>query len=223
MKKYFEALMVFMKTLGVSQIWTEMSMSGIYFDHWDQEYHAIKDGKSKKISVPKQFVKLFDTLIEKYGEEIWDGSQNEWGSDYYRVEIYVNLLQRQIVITSDIEEQTSEGSSEEYDVIDNPSVQSFLDRNNIDYLEVTYSGGGDDGFIEDDGYDDNGNRYRLSDDLEEFLYEKLNGNFGGWEINDGSSGKFIIQRETVEIEHEWYETEWTNSDLKIVITEKDLD
>jgi hypothetical protein len=59
--------------------------------------------------------------------------------------------------------------------------------------------------------------------LEEFLYEKLNGNFGGWEINEGSSGKFIIQRETVEIEHEWYENDWVNSDLRIEITEKDLD
>jgi hypothetical protein len=223
MKKYFEALMVFMKTLGVSQIWTEMSMSGSYVDHWDQEYHAIKDGKSKKISVPKQFLKLFDTLIEKYGEEIWDGSQNEWGSDYYRVEIYVNLLQRQIVITSDIEEQTSEGSESEHDVENEPSVQSFLSDNNIGYFEVAYSGGGDDGFIEDDGYDDGGNQYRLSNDLLEFLYTKLNSDFGGWEINDGSSGKFIITKYILTIEHEWYETEWMNSDLKIVITEKDLD
>ena len=223
MKKYFEALLVYMRNLGVDRMWTEMTMSGSYVDHWDQEFQATKNGDYKKIIVPKQFIKLFDTLVENYGEEIWDGSQNEWGSDYYRVDINVFLSERKIIITSDIEEQKADTSSDEYDVIDNPSVQSFLDRNNIDYLEVTYSGGGDDGFIEDDGYDDNGNRYRLSDDLEEFLYTKLNGNFGGWEINEGSAGKFIIQRETVEIEHEWYENDWVNSDLRIVITEKDLD
>jgi hypothetical protein len=223
MKKYFEALLVYMRNLGVDRVWTEMSMSGSYVDHWDQEYQATKNGDYKKIGMPKQFIKLFDTLVEKYSQEIWDESQNEWGSDYYRVDINVSLSERKIIITSDIEEQKTEGASDEYDVINNPSVQSFLDENDIDYLEVSYSGGGDDGYIEDDGYDDDGNQYSLSNDLEELLYEKLNSSFGGWEINEGSSGKFIIQRETVEIEHEWYENDWVESDLRIEITEKDLD
>jgi hypothetical protein len=223
MKGYFEGLMIFMKTLGVEKIWTEMTMDGRHVDHWDQEFQATKKGQYNKINIPKQFIKLFDTLIEKYGDQIWDGSENEWGSEYYRVDIYVFLHEKEIVITSDIEEQKTEGASAEYDVINNPSVQSFLDENNIDYLEVSYSGGGDDGYIEDDGYDDDGNQYGLSNDLEEFLYEKLNSSFGGWEINEGSSGKFIVQRETVEIEHEWYENDWVESDLRLSITEKDLD
>jgi len=223
MKIYFEALLVYMRNLGVDRIWTEMTMSGSNVDHWDQEFQATKNGDYRKISMTKQFIKLFDTLVEKYGKEIWDGSQNDWGSDYYRVDINVFLSEREIVITSDIEEQTSEGSSHEYDVIEVPSVQSFLDENEIDDFEVSYSGGGDDGYIEDDGYDDEGNQYRLSDDLENYLYRQLNNSFGGWEINEGSSGKFIINRQTMEIEHEWYENDWVGSDLRIEITGKDLD
>ena len=223
MKKYFEALLVYMRNLGVDRIWTEMTMDGSRMDYWDQEFQATKNGDYKKIGIPKQFIKLFDTLVEKYGGEIWDGSQNEWDSEYYRVDINVSLSERKIIITSDIQEQTSEGSSDEYDVIEDPSVQSFLDDNEIDNFEVSYSGGGDDGYIEDDGYDDEGNQYRLSDDLENFLYSKLNNSFGGWEINEGSSGKFIINRQTMEIEHEWYENDWVGSDLRIEITEKDLD
>lgn len=223
MKKYFEALLVYMRNLGVDRVWTEMTMHGSYVDYWDQEFQATKNGDYKKIGIPKQFIKLFDTLVEKYGGEIWDGSQNEWDSEYYRVDINVSLSERKIIITSDIQEQTSEGSSDEYDVIEDPSVQSFLDDNEIDNFEVSYSGGGDDGYIEDDGYDDEGNQYRLSDDLENFLYSKLNNSFGGWEINEGSSGKFIINRNTMEIEHEWYENDWVESGLRIEITEKDLD
>jgi hypothetical protein len=223
MKIYFEALLVYMRNLGVDRIWTEMTMSGSHVDHWDQEFQATKNGDYKKISVPKQFIKLFDTLVEKYREEIWDGSQNDWGSDFYRVDINVFLSEREIVITSDIEEQTTDDSSDEYDVIEVPSVQSFLDENEIDDFEVSYSGGGDDGYIEDDGYDDEGNQYRLSDDLENYLYSKLNNSFGGWEINEGSSGKFIINRQTMLIEHEWYENDWVGSDLRIEITGKDLD
>ena len=223
MKKYFEALLVYMRNLGVDRIWTEMTMDGSHMDYWDQEFQATKNGDYKKIGLPKQFIKLFDTLVEKYGQEIWDGSQNEWDSEYYRVDINVSLSERKIIITSDIQEQTSEGSSHEYDVIEVPSVQSFLDENEIDDFEVSYSGGGDDGYIEDDGYDDEGNQYRLSDDLENYLYRQLNNSFGGWEINEGSSGKFIINRQTMEIEHEWYENDWVGSDLRIEITEKDLD
>ena len=223
MKKYFEALLVYMRNLGVDRIWTEMTMDGSRMDYWDQEFQATKNGDYKKIGIPKQFIKLFDTLVEKYGGEIWDGSQNEWDSEYYRVDINVSLSERKIIITSDIQEQTSEGSSHEYDVIEVPSVQSFLDENEIDDFEVSYSGGGDDGYIEDDGYDDEGNQYRLSDDLENYLYRQLNNSFGGWEINEGSSGKFIINRQTMEIEHEWYENDWVGSDLRIEITEKDLD
>ena len=223
MKKYFEALLVYMRNLGVDRVWTEMTMDGSHVDYWDQEFQATKNGDYKKITVPKQFIKLFDTLVEKYSQEIWDESQNEWGSDYYRVDINVSLSERKIIITSDIEEQTTDGSSDEYDVIEVPSVQSFLDENEIDDFEVSYSGGGDDGYIEDDGYDDEGNQYRLSDDLENYLYSKLNNSFGGWEINEGSSGKFIINRQTMVIEHEWYENDWVGSDLRIEITEKDLD
>ena len=223
MKKYFEALLVYMRNLGVDRVWTEMTMDGSSISHWDEEFQATKNGDYKKIGMPKQFIKLFDTLVEKYGQEIWDGSQNEWDSEYYRVDINVSLSERKIIITSDIEEQISEGSSDEYDVFEVPSVQSFLDENEIDDFEVSYSGGGDDGYIEDDGYDDEGNQYRLSDDLENYLYSKLNKSFGGWEINEGSSGKFIINRQTMEIEHEWYENDWVGSDLRIEITEKDLD
>lgn len=222
MKKYFESLLLYMRNLGVDGIWTEMTMDGSYVDYWDEDFQATKNGDYKQIPIPKQFIKLFDTLIEKYGQEIWDGSGNEWDSEYYRVNINVSLSERKIIITSDVEEQTSEGSSNEYDVIDDPEVQSFLDDNGIDDFEVSYSGGGDDGYIDDDGYDDEGNQYRLSDDLENYLYSKLNNSFGGWEINEGSSGKFIINRQTMEIEHEWYDREWVPSNLRIEITEKDL-
>ena len=222
MKKYFEALLVYMRNLGVDRVWTEMTMHGSYVDYWDQEFQATKKGEYKKINMPKQFYKLFDILVEKYGKEIWDGSQNDWGSEYYRVDINILLSEREIIITSDIEEEKSESSSNEYDVLEVPSVQSFLDDNGIDDFVVKYSGGGDEGYIEDDGYDDEGNQYGLSDDLENYLYSKLNNSFSGWELNEGSDGKFIINRQTMVIEHEEHENDWVESDLRIKITEKDL-
>lgn len=218
MKKYFEGLLLYMKNLGVNILSTEMAMDRTRMDVWDEEFQGEINGVYKLINMPKQFVKLIDTLVEKYGQEIWYGSQNEWDSEYYRVHITISLPEKKIIITSDIEEQTSEGSSDEYMVHDVLTVQLFLDENKIDDFEVNYYGGGDDGYIEDDGHDENGKKYRISDDLENFLLRRLSESFAGWEINGGSSGKFIINRITLTIEHEWYETEWVKSDLNIVIT-----
>ena len=218
MKKYFEALLVYMRNLGVDRVWTEMTMSGSYMDHWDQEFQATKNGDYKKIGIPKQFIKLFDTLVEKYGGEIWDGSQNEWDSEYYRVDINVSLSERKIIITSDIEEQTSEGSSHEYDVIEVPSVQSFLDENEIDDFEVSYSGGGDDGYIEDDMMI-GGERHDIPKPIEELLYSMLNGNHGGWENNEGAQGSWTFESSDKTIVFDFnYNTEEEESvDLDYII------
>jgi hypothetical protein len=224
MEKYLKGLLVFMRNLELKSLWTEMSMDESRVDFWDEDFQGrTENGDWRNVNIPKQFIKLVDTLVEKYSEEIWDGSQNEWGSGFYRVNVTINLDEKNIVITSNIEEQTSEGSESEHDVENEPSVQSFLSDNNIGYFEIAYSGGADDGFIEDDGYDDNGNKYRISDDLENYLTSILNSDFGGWEINEGSSGKFILTKYILTIEHEWYENIWGESNLRIVITEKDLD
>jgi hypothetical protein len=128
-------------------------------------------------------------------------------------------------ITSEIQEQTTAEESDEYDVSTMPLVQNFLDENNINYFEVDFSGGGDSGELEENGSDVAGKSGTIGypDELENFFYEKLESSFGGWEINEGSSGTILLDRDNLTIQIELYSDEWIESDLSIIIKEDDLD
>lgn len=77
-------------------------------------------------------------------------------------------------------------------------------------LTVNYSGGGDDGYLENQFYE---NGSQVPAEIEDWCYDQLASNFGGWEINEGSFGKFIFdfKNKTVELEHT-YNTEVNESD-----------
>ena len=129
-------------------------------------------------------------------------------------------------IISEIQEQNTEEESDEYDVSTMPLVQNFLDENNINYFEVNFSGGGDSGELNNTGSDkedDPSGTIGYPDELENFFYDKLESSFGGWEINEGSSGRIILDRNNLTIEIELYSDEWVDSDLSIIIKEDDLD
>ena len=97
-------------------------------------------------------------------------------------------------------------------------------------IEISYSGGGDDGAIDDVElqYNLSGNRTRadrqlpegwdeIKNELEEWTYERL-GTEGDWVNNDGGEGTITIQVPSGEytLNHGVRETHWTNSegDLK---------
>jgi hypothetical protein len=62
-------------------------------------------------------------------------------------------------------------------------------------LEVNYSGGGDSGYLENNF--SNGNP--VPKEFEDWCYGKLELNYGGWEIDSGSAGSFIVDFRNNEI------------------------
>jgi len=54
---------------------------------------------------------------------------------------------------------------------------------------VEFSGGGDDGYIEDDMWIDS-ERVDIPKPIDDLLYSMLNGNFAGWENNEGGQGSW---------------------------------
>jgi hypothetical protein len=67
-------------------------------------------------------------------------------------------------------------------------------------LTAIYTGGGDSGYIEG-SFEETGDAIPSS--VENWCYDKLESNFGGWEINEGSNGKIIFDfnESTVLFEH----------------------
>jgi hypothetical protein len=67
-------------------------------------------------------------------------------------------------------------------------------------LTLSYNGGGDSGYIES-SFDETSDAVPAS--IEDWCYSQLESHFGGWEINEGSDGRFIFNfnNSTVELEH----------------------
>jgi hypothetical protein len=177
----------------------------------------------KDVNIPSNFLPLFDMIIEKYGDEIWNGSMNEEQDDYYRASISFKVDQRLMIITSVITENGEEPASDDYNLNNNEDVNTFLDEKNIERITIKYQGGGDDGYIENTGVDDKGNEYSLSAGMEDVVYSYLEQSFGGWENNEGASGGIIVTKEEIQIDHIWNTREDVDSDLRLVIKLEDVE
>ena len=64
-----------------------------------------------------------------------------------------------------------------------------LEIPNDGILTVTYNGSGDSGYIES-SFEETSDGVPTS--IEDWCYRELESNFGGWEINEGSDGKFMF-------------------------------
>lgn len=93
---------------------------------------------------------------------------------------------------------------------DKIEILKELHKLGVTHVEISYSGSGDDGMLEDIEAFKNRKKIAMpeevSEKVEEFAYDALNHHFGGWEINEGSRGNMRIDVATkkVTIDHEHY-------------------
>jgi hypothetical protein len=79
-------------------------------------------------------------------------------------------------------------------------MESGAKPDSIGKLQLDYSGGGDSGYLESSFSDGGG---RVPANIEDWCYQVLENNYGGWEINEGSQGYFIFdtKNNNIELEH----------------------
>jgi len=192
-KKYLGKIARYLSSLGMrfGEINFEMETDDeeISYDpndfptHFDNNYTAeIPDGL---VPILKRIIDYFDDA-DLYSN-LPDGSD----IDYQRFEITIDGVKREISLTH-IYSYFSEGDSTgiEYDdMIEEWEEKGVFDDVSIPedgYLVLKYNGGGDSGYIESDF--ENGEPAPGA--VEEWCYQQLEDNFGGWEINEGSQGEF---------------------------------
>ena len=74
-----------------------------------------------------------------------------------------------------------------------------LHEKNVSEGYVDFSGGGDSGDCNGFAYGDFEGRINLDDKIVNFIYEQLENHMGGWEINEGSQGRFIFNNESKDV------------------------
>lgn len=221
MKRLLESFFLFLDQFDTPEASVTFDMDRRHIDWWGERVWI--NTLRTDVKIPSNFLPLFDMIIEKYGDEIWNESSNEEEDDYYRVSISFKVDQRLMIITSVITENGEEPASDDYNLNNNEEVNTFLDEKNIERITIKYQGGGDDGYIENTGVDDKANEYSLSAGMEDVVYSYLQQSFGGWENNEGASGAIIVTKEEIQIDHIWNTREDVDSDLRLVIKLEDVE
>lgn len=143
-----------------------------------------------------------DNLNEWWNENNF--SIDDEGLSY--AELVIIPKKREIILKTvyvEYEPGPEEVTSHEYD--DDDNVFNTLKEKDIKYVYAEFSGYGDSGYIEDkievvDIYKEHSD-VNLADivGLEDYLYQMLE-DYGGWENNEGSQGRFYVNVEDRKID-----------------------
>jgi hypothetical protein len=192
-KKYIGKVSRYLRSMGITygEIQFEMepddeeiSYRENYFPtHFENNYTAeIPDGL---VPILKKIISYVDD------DELYSELPNDGYIDYQRFEITIDSVKKEISLTHMYSYQTEGGSQgvEYDDMIEEWEEKGVFDETEIpedDYLVLKYNGGGDSGYIESNFE----SGQPVPPEIEEWCYQELEENFGGWEINEGSQGEF---------------------------------
>jgi hypothetical protein len=160
---------------------------------YEEEYFPTRFDNNYYAEIPDGLVPILKKIINNFGNaDLFSNLPNDVDQiDYQRFEITISGVKKEISLTH-IYSYYSEGDSSglEYDdMIEEWEEKGVFEDIQIPedgYMTLKYNGGGDSGYIESEF--DNGQP--VPTEIEEWGYQQLSDNFGGWEINEGSQGEF---------------------------------
>ena len=139
-------------------------------------------------------------------------------TEIYNYTFEINPEERMVRIYGDYSYYT-EGEQENnlYDTDELPEeIIEFLNTLSEEghgELEVDFQGGGDSGWVEEDGRTRRDDHYKIPEVVENYCYELLN-QYSGWEINEGSQGKFYFDSSKMMVSFEFqYNEEISDREL----------
>lgn len=182
----------------------------------------------QNVSIPQNMLDMLIDITDSKIDEIFDmDCYSE--TDYYRLTAEIIPKEKKIIYSLDVEEYSNQAETYERK-LENPELEEYFKRTGAEIIEARYSGRGDSGDIDSvtiDGQHTNINWQSNSDDeklIWDTLYDNLENAYGGWEINDGSSGTIELNNNLeIVISHEWNMRETVDCDDRYEITEEDLE
>jgi len=198
-KKELSVFLRYIKSYGSDTAYTNIYYYGGMVDYYDNQ---IRSGTGKIIKTYPSIDKVVSELIDQIN---LDDVEFESENDSNHVEIEFFSSEKKIVITVyetvyDTEPASASGSISE---LENDDLNDLKEKG-ITLVEITYNGGGDSGYIDEDMGVDSKETVKVSAGIENVCYNILQ-EFGGWEINEGSQGKitFDFVSDNYSVYHEW--------------------
>jgi hypothetical protein len=218
-KKYLGKISRYLKSMGMSygEILFEMEPDDDEISY-RENYFPTNFENNYTAEIPDGLVPILKKIIDYVDDEgLYDEVPNDAYIDYQRFEITIDSDKREISLTH-IYSFLTEGGSEgvEYDDMieewEEKGIFNMVEIPEDNYLALKYNGGGDSGYIESNFE----SGQSVPTEVEEWCYQQLEENFGGWEINEGSQGEFqfdfnektVILSHTYNIEESKSNTLW---------------
>ena len=180
-----------------------------YVSYFENNYRAeLPDGLKPILK------KIFDFIVE---EDLFESPDVD-DVNYSRIDIEIKCPTKEVSVIhwfSYYDRGDSQGITYDSDE-DKERFEKWMDEDLSEIevpkdgiLTLDYNGSGDSGYIES-SFNQTGDAVPAS--IEDWCYQQLESHFGGWEINEGSDGRFIFNfnDSTVELEHT-YNTEENSS------------
>ena len=171
----------------------------------DAQYvHSLKGigGQGRLIEYPPRY----ETILEKFyndTEFLWSIFDDVDDFFYGEVEIHINAKDKELSINANYNYYDTDCASNEYTF-----DEYFADRDEIEDLKeyfekmkslgyeegkIDFSGGGDNGYIDDPIYLDGEVTETTPEFILDLCYDLLQKSHGGWELDEGSQGSFILE------------------------------
>jgi len=196
-----------------------------YYGEWEDDepygpFYNNRDVGSELNFLPGSIGELFEEIKENFdtGNFYNEYYDNENGT----LTFIVNAEKKEIIINYDYYDMITEESNIEKNFSDfsnvtagwrgeeravktltNQNVVNELIKQYGSFCKLRYDGGGDSGWIEDEIETENGITNGIETNLETISYDLLELYYGGWEINEGSSGSinYNFQEQKVMMTH----------------------
>lgn len=169
--------------------------------------------------VPPGLIPIFEKIGNHILEDDLIPSPDVDSMDWERLEIRIDCDTSEISAGYDYGYTTAgDSSGTDWELEEDEELEELfrdledVEPNSNDELVLSYNGSGDSGFIES-SFDNGGD---VPSSVEDWCYNQLENQHGGWEINEGSQGTFTfnMKNKTVSLEHEFntqessYDTIW---------------
>lgn len=219
MKKKFLALLTFLKPFQNKEI-----RFGWSAHEQDIQYGW---GICNISSLPEIVIQYASDIVEYYynkiNNDLFDNCYNQTeNNDVY---LFVEPKTNSMYIQLKYDYHTEEVKTYERK-LESPELEDYFKRTGVEIIEARYSGSGDDGDINSitiDGEDSNIQWNSKDPDSEliwDTLYNQLENAYGGWEIDDGSTGTIELNNNLeIVISHKWNitKTEWCDEKFELTI------
>jgi len=201
-KQVLRIISKYLRANGLKEGSIEVDMDYGQFDPESVENYDVFSN-SYNVEIPKEFIEIVKKVLVHLEENGAIETPDVDDINYERISISLDAITRQLSIEhyysyyEPSEEDVTSWSEKDYEDEEENTITQLFDsikeenpdikpKNGI--LTVRYNGSGDSGYMED--YFEEGGS--VPSTVEDWCYNQLGNLHAGWEINEGSDGRFVF-------------------------------